>query len=831
MNKELHIIGPPGTGKTTYLAKQIEKAAEKYDPSLVLVCSFTRAAVSELNRRQLPIPEENVGTLHSLAYRSLDHPEICETKKGLQAFSEEHPRYALTGGTREAIDDGMTSQGEGKGDKYLMEYSRLRALMRPRAVWPSALSNFATVWEDYKRQTASMDFTDLIEIALRDVERPSCYPMIGFFDECQDFSALEIALVRKWAQGMEQAVLVYDPAQSIYRFKGAAPEAVYDQSKVFTTLKQSYRLPAAVRTAAETLIGRAGIGRDYADRGENGTVRKETFTYHDADRILDIALPYVEEYKSVLVLTSCGYMLTPLLEELRRQGIPFANPFRRKRRDWNPLHKVKDKCGAGERVAAFLAAFNREPRQWMLEEVLKWLPLTKGITRKGWQEYTKVLSTEKLLTTHDLLGIIEAEDLDHALSPAGLWWLETKLNSQWSRTATYAIRVGMREPLGLIEEPLLNVGTIHCSPPGEKILTTWGYVNIENLTEGLHRLPSYQRNTNSLIWGWKRSKELGYNFTIKKGRYKGDIISIHTEKSQTKITPHHHLLARFNENFMEKYVVYLMRRDDWWRIGFCTSAHRPYRSGGIGGRLATEQADVGWILGVYNTRREAWIAEEIFRGKYGITGLTFESAKNRMFTNEELHKIHEEINNETTRRAYNLLHELGLNEKCPLYSRAPLNGEVEKRNMRSIFKTEAANLVNLSNYVDVLTLPDGFVEVGRNQIWGSIGNRSDGKWSPTFSEAEIKRENYEGCIYGINVPPHHYYISGGQVVHNSTKGGEADVVILFPDVSPQGFMEITDSREGMNAAIRQFYVGMTRAKETLIWGESAGRLAFPWREV
>lgn len=465
-NKEIHIIGPPGTGKTTYLAKQIEGAAEKYDPSLVLVCSFTRAAVSELNRRQLPIPEANVGTLHSLAYRALDHPEICETGKGLKEFSEAHPRYALTGGSREAVDDGMASQGDGKGDKYLMEYARLRALMRPRELWPAGVKGFAQVWEDYKKETGGMDFTDLIETALQDVERPACYPVVGFFDECQDFSKLEIALVRKWAQQMHQAVLVYDPAQSIYRFKGAAPEAVYDERKVFTTLKQSYRLPDQVKQAAERLIGRSGLSREYLGRGEPGEVRRELFTYHDTSQIIDVALPYVERYKSVLVLTSCGYMLNPLIEDLRRQGLPFANPFRRKRRDWNPLHRRKNEANAAERVGAFLAAFNREPKQWTLQEVLQWVPLTKSVTKRGWQEYLKCLSTEKLLTSHDLLGIVSAEDLEQVLS-GGLFWLETKLSSAWSRTANYAIRVAAREPLGLIEEPLLNLGTIHSTKGGE----------------------------------------------------------------------------------------------------------------------------------------------------------------------------------------------------------------------------------------------------------------------------------------------------------------------------------------------------------------------------
>ncbi len=48
----------------------------------------------------------------------------------------------------------------------------------------------------------------------------------------------------------------------------------------------------------------------------------------------------------------------------------------------------------------------------------------------------------------------------------------------------------------------------------------------------------------------------------------------------------------------------------------------------------------------------------------------------------------------------------------------------------------------------------------------------------------------------------------------SVKGAEADVVYLFPDLSPQGYKETYTSHR--DSLIRLFYVGMTRAKETLI---------------
>jgi superfamily I DNA/RNA helicase len=50
---------------------------------------------------------------------------------------------------------------------------------------------------------------------------------------------------------------------------------------------------------------------------------------------------------------------------------------------------------------------------------------------------------------------------------------------------------------------------------------------------------------------------------------------------------------------------------------------------------------------------------------------------------------------------------------------------------------------------------------------------------------------------------------------HSVKGGEAEVVYLFPDLSPTG--EVAYQRPGpqRDSVIRLFYVGMTRARQTL----------------
>jgi hypothetical protein len=143
--------------------------------------------------------------------------------------------------------------------------------------------------------------------------------------------------------------------------------------------------------------------------------------------------------------------------------------------------------------------------------------------------------------------------------------------------------------------------------------------------------------------------------------------------------------------------------------------------------------------------------------------------------------------------------------------------------MRNIFVTEAANLIKLSGYVDLLTSPD----LKLMQTQGKC-NRGDGRWSPEPFESKISVEQYSGLVYGLDVPPHHYYVSGGNVVHNSVKGGEADCVILMPDLSYQGYMGMNDTTEGFHDALRLFYVGMTRAKETLVLASPASRMAVEW---
>ena len=78
MNNEWRVFGPPGTGKTTWLSRQISNAIEHGNE--VMVSSFSKSAAEELIGRGMASTQENTGTLHAFCYRVIGLPTIAETK-------------------------------------------------------------------------------------------------------------------------------------------------------------------------------------------------------------------------------------------------------------------------------------------------------------------------------------------------------------------------------------------------------------------------------------------------------------------------------------------------------------------------------------------------------------------------------------------------------------------------------------------------------------------------------------------------------------------------------------------------------------------------------
>jgi DNA helicase-2/ATP-dependent DNA helicase PcrA len=480
------IYGPPGTGKTTTLARHARRAAEQHSPESVAIASLTRAAAAEIGGRDTGIPDANVGTLHAHAYRALERPELAETPEGLRAWNEAHPGHALTRGANHLEDTVAGGGGDGgtsAGDDLHHQVMANRARMLPREAWTDDQRDHDRRWSDWKTQTQRLDFTDLIEQAIADVPAHPAYPQVLLLDEAQDFSRLELALASRWAQHAITTVMVGDPLQAIYGWRGADPDALRELDLAGEKfLTQSYRVPHNVHNAARrwiTQIGgeeEAGRYARYAPTAVQGHIQRQIGTsLHNAEALAMQLVMQLERGKTVMVLASCRYMLAPLIAVLRKQGVPFHNPYRAADGQWNPMR-------AANRLKAFLRPDERvwgeHARAWTWDDVRLFTdPLAaKGNLVRGAKALIEAKckpdrfgeSRANELVDIEVLPNIFGEALDHPAYRLDVEWYFSQLRADGRKTLTYPVQVLRQHgPGALREEPRLTLGTVHSVKGGE----------------------------------------------------------------------------------------------------------------------------------------------------------------------------------------------------------------------------------------------------------------------------------------------------------------------------------------------------------------------------
>jgi len=481
VTSEYRIFGPPGTGKTTSLTRQIQRAVSRFGGDGVLVTSFSRAAAAELAGRDLPISGDRLGTLHSHCWHCLGGPEIAEAN--VADWNRDNPHMALTAkkklgrldGEEEDDDSGLAKDG----DSLLQQLSRFRGMMTPELAWPMQIRSFARKWQEYKDANGLLDFTDLIDVSLRDVYTAPKSPSVIFADEAQDLNMMQLALLRKWGKRAEYFIVAGDDDQTIYSFAGASPEAMLnpdipEDHKII--LKQSFRVPRAVHALAEKTIRQVTIRQPkvYQPRPEDGVLSRLATGGLNATEygILKSAEEHLAAGQTVMFLASCSYMLKPLIQVLRSHGIPFHNPYRRSNGFWNPLRFGKA-ASTPSRVLALLVGHPSAcelHRPWTEGDLALWADMlaSRGILRPGAKTALKRAMVDREATVKYLDQTFEPGALESLMEAfdgdqAGLlkWWRD-RLTAESLKRAEFPLEVAARcGAPGLLERPEVIVGTIH----------------------------------------------------------------------------------------------------------------------------------------------------------------------------------------------------------------------------------------------------------------------------------------------------------------------------------------------------------------------------------
>lgn len=496
------IWGPPGTGKTTRLAGSVKRIVAQ--GGKVLLTSLTRTAAAEIAGRGLNLPKECIGTLHSHAFRSIGGEiEIAETK--IPEWNAAHRDMMLTHTRTTDGDDPYADagrQGTSLGDELKAGYDLMRARCVPRTVWAPKFERFAMAWEQWKGDTGYCDFTDLLDLAIKHVDLPPTVPDVMLVDEAQDHSSLEMELINKWAKNCRATIITGDPWQALYTWRGADPSMFNDTDVPDDrqhVLSQSYRVSRAVHAAAMQWIRRLSDWREitYAPRDEDGDLSESPATWRMPDLAIEDACRRIEAGQSVMFATSCGYQLTPLVGRLRSNGIPFANPWRTKRGDWNPLRQSTGRTvSTAGRVLAFLRplvgtteavgedddfdfGYNAAPsKPWSGRDVSMFADLLRadGVINHGQKtRLAQVGKSESAISgvvvdemslgcwftpkVAEFLARMNAGEVE--MLDALRWLLDRLTPNKRIQTELVAGMIARNGIAALTEEPKLYVGTIH----------------------------------------------------------------------------------------------------------------------------------------------------------------------------------------------------------------------------------------------------------------------------------------------------------------------------------------------------------------------------------
>jgi len=277
MTGPLLVLAGAGTGKTKVITSRIAHLiAQGGAPEKIVAVSFTNKAAREMGERLAHLVGKKVekrailSTFHSFCLRLLrEFPEYAGLSRGFSIADE--------GTSRDLLRDSLS-------EHKLQEIFSLQkaaehiggckdALLRPDdLVNEKHLLNrllVKKVFSDYERRLRLFNLVDFDDIVYRTVLMLRDHPAVRdiicdryqhfLVDEFQDTSNAQFELIRMLGERHRNVCAVGDDDQSIYAWRGAKPEVLFDFFKVFpeakrVTLEQNYRCSSEILTVANSVI-------------------------------------------------------------------------------------------------------------------------------------------------------------------------------------------------------------------------------------------------------------------------------------------------------------------------------------------------------------------------------------------------------------------------------------------------------------------------------------------------------------------------------------------------------------------------------------------------
>ncbi len=366
----LRVLAGPGTGKTHALVDLYEQAVREgvAGRGHILVLTFSNGAASEIARRiDLRLNDDYgeawISTFHSFCARLLREYSPDPERLLLDGFQESIVMRNVLAGMDAEVLGGL--MGVQRSDAFARDVLTFVALMKQNLVHPSALllaaeasaserlRTLAAAYQAYQErmQRASLaDFRDLITGAIELLqsnpslrEKMSAHFRLILVDEFQDVDPAQFELLQLLAPPVSRPhlVVVGDPDQSIYGFRGTVPRLLSDDfAQVYGgathRLDECYRcsqeaLDSAERLLAATQPGRPSRALHAANQprspavvvAREGDAVDEAFFCAREIKRLHAEAPDLQLSDFAIVLRSTTWLGAPFEEALRALGLPY----------------------------------------------------------------------------------------------------------------------------------------------------------------------------------------------------------------------------------------------------------------------------------------------------------------------------------------------------------------------------------------------------------------------------------------------------------------------------------------------------------------------------
>ena len=524
------VIGPPGTGKTTYLKNKVDNIIKtgKARSDEIGYFSFTVKAAEEIRNRvtnkewseaELKKLFPYFCTLHSLAYKRLrlEAHEIMDELDYEELSDITGRKFINKMKKGNGMDISMPTAQSHYQDtinlayaKYPNDEDRLQKIFREVKLSDYGARNTIMQMDkdltNFKRDRHKLEYVDYFNSFLSVGEVPKLKYL--FIDEAQDLSAHQWMVVDK-IQRISQPIETYiagDDDQAIFRWAGADIEhfiaMAKDDANTIIPLTQSYRVPKSVHTLATKMAQSISnrIDKQYNPRDDDG--ERKVLNFRPLNKSLETG--------EWLILCRTHEIVKQVCESLDRYG-------------W--LYKCYGKSVVNEKIIEAIMSWTNLQRGKKvygskIDTVYSFMDSTRikrgHGTFKG--SHTELYSIDDLIHSFGL-----REHIKEDLFTKTLDWYDV-LNAKGVKKRIRYLRAVMRDGHKLDDKPRIEVSTIHASKGGERD-------NVMLLTDLSYGPYKSSRETQQ-----GRDDELRV-FYVGATRAKKKLVIVHTTEAQYEFEP------------------------------------------------------------------------------------------------------------------------------------------------------------------------------------------------------------------------------------------------------------------------------------------------------